>query len=667
MPWDPLNVRPRERRWLWLSVAFWAVVLLGPSFIENLQPVAPMRFIPDFFQEYASARNWFDGRPIYADHHETAPRLLGLKLNDPHAHVFVNAHPPTSVLLAAPIARFDFATAFIAWNLISLAALATSLWIVRHQLRIPLSPWSISPVVTLLLLCFPLWEQCRLGQRTLVLLLLVTGTWGAERSGHPWLAGSLLGTAAAIMLFPGFLLLYYALRGRWRVVAAGFIAIAGLTGLTAIVLGADCYRNYFSNVLPGIQWFRVGWNNDSLWGFWSRLFDPAPEHVRDRSLTEPLFHSPALAKSLSLISCASVAAVLAWAVRRDAKGQKTDLTFALAVTTMLLVSPICWEHYLLLLLVPLAVVWLELPPSRFARTLFLVIVAAFWMGYPMVWTAFGLNGRTAKPLHSRAALERKTLTPHTGRIRLSPGSGDRVRVQRDRRLAVDDLVDQAVGAGFLGRHEAVAIGILLQPLEGLPRVLLIDLVELLFHADEFFRVDQDFGGGSFHARQGLMDHDAAVRQGVALALGAGGEQQRAHAGALADAVGRDVAGDPLHGVVNRQPGGHAAAGAVDVEMNIGLGILMGQDDHLGDDQVGDRVVDRGAQDDDSILKEAGIDIHRPFFTTAAFDHDGDQWHGSKALQETGGALALLSPFSVPPIRPTTSSTRPYSLAWAAVR
>ena len=71
---------------------------------------------------------------------------------------------------------------------------------------------------------------------------------------------------------------------------------------------------------------------------------------------------------------------------------------------MLLVSPICWEHYLLLLLAPLAIVWMNLPASRFARTLFSTIVVAFWLGYPVTWTAFGLNGRTATPIDSLGIL-----------------------------------------------------------------------------------------------------------------------------------------------------------------------------------------------------------------------------------------------------------------------
>lgn len=402
MPWDPLGAWPNERRWIWLTAAVWLLFLRGPAFVESLRAIGDI--IPDFFQEYASARNWFDGLPIYTDHHLTAPRYLRVPLDDKRAHVFANAHPPTSVLLALPFAKLNFPDAFFAWNLLSLGALAASLWIVRRQLGVPVSTWSVAPLLTLLLLCHPLWEQIRLGQLTLVLLLLVTGSWAADRSGRASVAGALMGTASAIKLFPAFLLLYFALRGRWKVVTTGLATIACLTAITVIVLGLDGYRNYFLTVLPEIQWFRVGWNNDSLWGFWSRLFDPAPERTRDRSLTEPLFYSPALAKALSLTSSLAITGVVASEAYRDAAGQRSDLTFALAVIAMLLVSPICWDHYLLLLLVPLAVAWVELPATRLARTLFVLIVAAFWIGYPLVWTVFDLNGRTARPLDCLGAI-----------------------------------------------------------------------------------------------------------------------------------------------------------------------------------------------------------------------------------------------------------------------
>jgi alpha-1,2-mannosyltransferase len=154
-------------------------------------------------------------------------------------------------------------------------------------------------------------------------------------------------------MFPAFLLLYYALRGRWRIVIGGILTVGALIALTVAFLGVGAYRDYLVNALPAIQWFRVGWKNDSIWGFWSRLFDPAPEHLRDRSLTDPLYYSPALATCLSAASCLAVSAILTWQVRRNATTLQDDLTFSLAATAMLLVSPICSEHYVLLLLVPL--------------------------------------------------------------------------------------------------------------------------------------------------------------------------------------------------------------------------------------------------------------------------------------------------------------------------
>ncbi len=216
MPWDPLSAWPNERRWIWLTVAAWLLLLRGPAFVENLQAKLPQELVPDLFQEYSSARNAFEGLPIYADQHESVRRYLGVQLNDRRSHVVVNAHPPTSILLAFPLAKLDFGPAFLTWNLVSLAALAASLRVVQRQLKIPFSVWSFAPLLPLLLLCFPLWEQCRLGQLTLVLLLLITGAWAAERSGWPRLAGVLLGVATCVKLFPGFLFVYYAPARPWE-------------------------------------------------------------------------------------------------------------------------------------------------------------------------------------------------------------------------------------------------------------------------------------------------------------------------------------------------------------------------------------------------------------------------------------------------------------------
>src|SRR5690606_34527483 len=146
-------------------------------------------------------------------------------------------------------------------------------------------------------------------------------------------------------------------------------------------------------------------------------------------------------------------------------------------------------------------------------------------------------------------------------------------------------------AGFFGAHEAVAVGVFFDLFQRVPGVVDHDVVHFPFHPPQFGDVDLDLVGGSLHPSQRLVDHDPGVGQGEAFAFGAGGQQHGAHRGGLADAVGRDVAGDELHRVIDRQAGRDAATGAVDVEVDIGFGVVRLQEEHLGDQGIGDVVVD----------------------------------------------------------------------------
>jgi hypothetical protein len=102
------------------------------------------------------------------------------------------------------------------------------------------------------------------------------------------------------------------------------------------------------------------------------------------------------------------------------------------------------------------------------------------------------------------------------------------------------------------------------------------------------------------------------------------QEDRAHAGCLADAVRRDVAADELHRVVDRQAGGDDPAGRVDVEVNVALAVLVAQKQHLGDDQIGHGVVDPAAEEDDAVLQEPRVDVVRPFAPTGLLNDDGHQ-------------------------------------------
>ena len=167
----------------------------------------------DFYQEWASAHNYWGGLPVYTPHSTTIPCYLGLAAN-PIPAIEYNIHPPTSVLLILPLGRLNYPTAVLVWNVISLVALVASLVIVALMLKVSAS--LILPGLTLLPLCHPVYGNLHQGQLNLVLVFLVTAIWALDRRDRSTLAAMIIGVAAAIKLFPIYLVLYYAAHGRMR-------------------------------------------------------------------------------------------------------------------------------------------------------------------------------------------------------------------------------------------------------------------------------------------------------------------------------------------------------------------------------------------------------------------------------------------------------------------
>jgi hypothetical protein len=388
-----------------------AVVILRfqvPPFLENLRPSRGV--IYDFFQEWASARNHFQGLPVYTDQNQTAARYLGYRPRPGDQPMLqYNAHPPPSVLLVLPLADLDYPEAFQAWSLLSLAALGLSVAVIVRQLPLGLTAWSILPLAALLLLCNPFWQNLNQGQLNLVLLLLCTAAWAADRSDRPTAAGALLGVATAIKLFPGFVFLYFLARRQVRPVIAGAVTFLGVTGLTVALLGPEAYRDYVTLVLPSLEKYRVWWPNLSLAGFWHKLFNSSGSHII------PLWQSPALAWAGTLLSDLVVSGLAAWMAGRSRSRAECDLAFAATLTAMLLVSPIAWDHYFTLLFLPLFLLWHWLRVLGRPRVPFWVLVTGVWMSPIWFWwPVFGpitpqtWHDRLATPAQAVTALSAQT-------------------------------------------------------------------------------------------------------------------------------------------------------------------------------------------------------------------------------------------------------------------
>jgi hypothetical protein len=245
------------------------------------------------------------------------------------------------------------------------------------------------------------------------LLGLIAGGWAARRADRPVLSGVLLGVAAAIKLFPAFLGLFFLCRREWRALAAMIAAFLALNGLTAAVLGVQTYRDYFGHVVPAVgNEFRDYWANASLTGFWSKLCDARSGHVA------PLFTSPLIAKIGIVAGALTVIGLTAWKTWSATRPREQDVAFAVCLIAMMLVSPITWDHYFLMLIVAWMILWKYLPdrPGLKAFLLATVVILGtlrpIWIWLPAIGGP-GESGVTglaigqasvAQPIHTLTVL-----------------------------------------------------------------------------------------------------------------------------------------------------------------------------------------------------------------------------------------------------------------------
>jgi hypothetical protein len=421
---DSTRSWPLWQRLLWVLAAGLVGCWQGPSFVKDLRP-EPNHPL-DFFQEWASARNHFAGLPVYLPQRESL--RIHCSLEPPPHFLEYNAHPPTSVLLTLPLGKLDYANAFLVWNLMCLASFAVALGLVVRGLQVRWSWWAVFPLVVLLLLCEPFRHQVIQGQLSMFLAFLLTAAWFAHRRGADSWAGFWLGLATAVKLFPAFLLAYALWRGRFRTVLVGTATVLLLTALTVGVLGTDCYRDYARDVLPTLQRFQFNGDNISLVGFGGKLFAPNNSWDRDTILSReeqetathellpwdrlfPLQRNQLLARMVSAFGIVAVGLALAWTTRPWRGEPGPDLGFSLALTAMLLVSPITWNHYFLLLLVPLAVLWVRLPRRTFVRLVFWAAVIGLWLNLTVVFyhtVPGGTSNGFARPVHILTTLSFQT-------------------------------------------------------------------------------------------------------------------------------------------------------------------------------------------------------------------------------------------------------------------
>jgi hypothetical protein len=307
-------------------------------------------------------------------------------LYDAYNHGFVNI--PVVALPFVPLAMLTRSDAEHSYLILGLVVLGLT-W-AAHRRLLQASPELALVLAGLFLINGPLYNSLREGNSTHFLLGLLVAAFLALRAGKEFRAGALIavcGVAKLPLLLLGAPLV---LRRRWNA-AAGFAAGgAGLLGLSLVIFGFELHQTWWNNIIAPSSGEPVGaFNVQSIDGFLARLLTGG-RHLRDWAPIPGLGIEFTALRWLLMGGFAGGAGWVCWraGAPRDERSWQIELCIALCLA--LLVSPISWTHYYLLLLLPVGLCLADR-----AR------LPGGWVGTGLLWLSVVLISLPVRPVMAR--------------------------------------------------------------------------------------------------------------------------------------------------------------------------------------------------------------------------------------------------------------------------
>lgn len=303
------------------------------------------------------------------------------------AQCFVNI--PLVAVLFVPFAPFDPIVGGVVFSVAGLLALAVGMR------RLAAGP-SSDVVIWLVVLSGPLYYSIRLGNVTHFLLILFLVAFDGLSRGHQRVPGMLL--AGAALLKPPLAIFLPYLLIRHRTAAAGAMGAWAATALllSVALFGVGLHRYWFEEfvVLHGSEALGA-YNVQSAGGFLAHLITRGRLHD-----WYPLDIGPGFTLLRSGIVGVILTAVVGvcWHAGYPRKVQAWYAELSLVLATAILIAPISWTHYYVLLIVPVAALVsgrLSLP--AWGRPVLALSVVL--MSLPVV--TFGFQGRIANAVYER--------------------------------------------------------------------------------------------------------------------------------------------------------------------------------------------------------------------------------------------------------------------------
>jgi uncharacterized membrane protein YhaH (DUF805 family) len=323
----------------------------------------------DFLAQYLLARALLAGVNPY----QPLPDLdKHFQTGDSQWRPHSTPHTPGLAIFSLPFAFFSYAQAAGLWLLVEMLCLSAAVFLLLRGFKASFNPLLALLVTWTALGWAPVWEDLVWGQINTVLLLLVVGAWLNLRGGGEWPGGALLGVAISFKLIFWPIALFLVIRRRWAsaIMALAVFAVTNL--IAAVATGWRIVANYYTDAGPSAAALHQAHaHNLSLWSVGWRAFSGTWSLAVTGVNAPPVFFSSRLAAGASLLlTGAALILGLAASIKADRYGKaggtmNFDLAYGMMICVCLLVSPLTWPHYLILLALPLAVTARRLRDLRF--------------------------------------------------------------------------------------------------------------------------------------------------------------------------------------------------------------------------------------------------------------------------------------------------------------
>jgi len=284
----------------------------------------------DFDQDYTAASRLLDGLSIY------------------HGHE-ANLHPPFNAFFFTPLTFFTIQEAFIILGALSLAVLWLNALMIENGLNLKRS--SASTIFVFSLFWPVTFSVVCLGASSVLWTGAVTAGWLCEKKNRPLAAGIFIGLAILIKLIPGLIVIMWYLNKRWRAaLSATMVVLAGFLLMIALCGFDDVLYYFFIRVPDSTSKYLDFISNASISGAAEKLFGS------NGGWSKSLVEVPILSKGIAALgSAAVVLATMTISSLNPPKEIKEldNYRTALVIVAMLLVSPLTWPTYYVVLLFPL--------------------------------------------------------------------------------------------------------------------------------------------------------------------------------------------------------------------------------------------------------------------------------------------------------------------------